>query len=157
MAMVRFVNQSRRGIQRRSVRGFTLIEAAIVTAIVGLGIVGLLELISVGSMANLESSELTTAVFLCQNIDELMQGASYSTLHATYDNSTYSPPKDGRGQNLTGFTGWSQVVDVSYCDPNIVKSTVPDTQVEPTSLVTVQIIHNNKVVYTAKWLVAAPT
>ena len=33
--------------------GFTLIEAAIVTAIVGIGIVGVLELLCAGSMANM--------------------------------------------------------------------------------------------------------
>src|SRR4051794_20467801 len=103
---------------RRSRSGFTLIEAAIVTAIVGLGIVGLLELIAAGSMSNIESSELTTAVFLAQNVGERLQGASYATLHSTYDNVTCSPPKDGRGVDLTGFSGWSQVIDVSYVDPD---------------------------------------
>lgn len=141
----------------RNVRGFTLIEAAIVTAIVGLGIVGLLELIASGSMANVQSSELTTAVFLAQNIDELLQDAPYATLHNTYDNVTYTPPRDGRGQQLTSFNGWSQAIDVSYVDPDRVTLTVPDTQVEVTSMVTVTIIHNGKVIYTAKWLAAAPS
>ena len=47
--------------QRGRSRGFTLIEAAIVTAIVGIGIVGVLELLAAGSMSNAESTKLTTA------------------------------------------------------------------------------------------------
>ena len=49
-------------------RGFTLIEAAIVTAIVGFGVVGMLELMAAGTMANTESTELTTAMVLAGNI-----------------------------------------------------------------------------------------
>ena len=156
MVMTPFYAKLRRCPRSRP-HGFTLIEAAIVTAIVGLGIVGVLELIAAGSMANAASTELTTAVFLAQNVDEMMQGASYATLHSTYDNSTYSPPKDGRGQNLSNFSGWSQVIDVSYVDPNRITFPVPDSQVEVTSVVTVQIVHNSRVIYTAKWLVAAPS
>jgi Tfp pilus assembly protein PilV len=138
-------------------RGFTLIEAAIVTAIVGLGIVGLLELIAAGSMANIESAETTTAVYLAENVNEMMQGVSYATLKSTYDNVTYSTVKDGRGQNLTGFSGWSQVIDVSYVDPDLITMAVPDTQVERTSVVTVSVLHNTKKLYTLKWLVASPS
>lgn len=144
---------SRSGTRRG---GFTLIEAAIVTAIVGIGIVGLLELLAAGSMANINSKQLTTAVFLANNVNEMMQGQDYTTLKATYDNKTYKPPKDGRGVNLSGFDTWQQVVDVSYVQPNKLTFVVPDNQVEPTSRVTVKILANGEVIYQTQWIVAAP-
>src|SRR4029079_10738227 len=93
-------------------RGFTLIEAAIVTAIVGIGIVGVLELLCAGSMANMDSAQLTTAVYLANNLDEMLQCKTYSTLKSTYDNHTYDPPVDATGTSLSGFSGWKQVVSV---------------------------------------------
>lgn len=148
----------RGGYPRRTKRrGFTLIEAAIVTVVVGVGIVGLLELLAAGSMVNGSSAELTTGVFLASNIGEMLQGATYDTLHSTYDNQTYSPPKDACGNSLSGFDGWSQVIDVSYVDPDHLTSKVPDSQVEVTSMVTVNVVHNGKVIYSANWIVAAPS
>ena len=141
---------------RRTRRGgFTLIEAAIVTAIVGIGIVGLLELLAAGSMANINSKQLTTAVFLANNVNEMMQGKDYDELKTTYDNTTYSPPKDGRGVNLVGFDTWKQIVDVSYVLPNRLTTVVPDSQVEPTSRVTVKIMANDEIIYQTQWIVAA--
>jgi type II secretory pathway pseudopilin PulG len=136
--------------------GFTLIEAAIVTAIVGIGIVGLLELLAAGSMANINSKQLTTAVFLANNVNEMIQGHDYYTLKMNFDNKTYAPPKDGRGINLAGFDNWAQIVDVSYVLPNLLTSAVPDTQVTPTSRVTVKIMVNNEIIYQTQWIVAAP-
>src|SRR3954452_5285302 len=133
--------------------GFTLIEAAIVTAIVGIGIVGVLTLLTARSMANASSAEATTAVYLANNINEMMQGVTYSTLKSTYDNKTYSPPVDGTGTALSGFGNWQQVVTVKYVDHNLITSVVPDTQVEPTCRVTVSVIHNGYAVYTARWIV----
>ena len=137
-------------------RGFTLIEAAIVTAIVGIGIVGLLELLAAGSMANIQSKQLTTAVFLANNVNEMMQGHEYATLKSTYDNKTYQPPKDGRGVTLSGFDNWAQIVDVSYVETNRLTHVVPDTQVTDTCRVTVKIMTNNEVIYQTQWIVAAP-
>ena len=137
-------------------RGFTLIEAAIVTVIVGVGVVGLVQLLGAGTMANVQSSEITTAVYLGNNINEMIQGAVYSGIKATYDNKTYSPPVDGCGSTISGLSGWSQVVTVQYVDPNLLTLVVGATQVEPTSLVTAKVIHNGSTVYTAKWIVAAP-
>ena len=143
-----------RGVRVRG--GFTLIEAAIVTAIVGIGIVGLLELLAAGSMANINSKQLTTAVFLANNVNEMMQGHDYATLKGAFDNKTYAPPKDGRGVDLAGFAGWKQVVDVSYVLPNRLTTIVPDTQVEPTSRVTVKVVAGGEVIYQTQWIVAAP-
>jgi hypothetical protein len=127
-----------------------------VTAIVGIGIVGLLELLAAGSMSNINSKQLTSAVFLANNVNEMMQGKDYYTLKATYDNKTYAPPKDGRGVDLVGFDTWQQVIDVSYVLPNRLTTIVPDSQVEVTSRVTVKIMANNEVIYQTQWVVAAP-
>jgi hypothetical protein len=128
-------------------------EAAIVTAIVGIAIVGMLQLMAAGSMANAESAEATTAVNLANNINEMLQGVSYTTLKSTFDNRTYNPAVDATGAALGSFSGWQQLVSVKYVDHNLVTSIVPDTQVEPTCRVTVTVVHNGIPVYTASWLV----
>ena len=137
----------------RARAGFTLIEAAIVTAIVGIAIVAMLQLMAAGSMANADSAESTTAVNLANNINEMLQGVNYTTLKSTYDNRTYSPAVDATGAALTSFSGWQQQVSVKYVDQNLVTSIVPDTQVEPTCRVTVTVFHNGTPVYTASWLI----
>ena len=150
--MTTFATQ-RRGTTIR--RGFTLIEAAIVTVIVGIGVVGLMELLAAGTMANITSKQTTTAVYLANNVNEMMQGKSYNILKATYDNATYSPPRDGRGSAISGFGEWGQMIDVSYVLPNRLTTVVPDTQVEPTARVLVTITVHGKPIYATQWIVAA--
>jgi prepilin-type N-terminal cleavage/methylation domain-containing protein len=140
--------------------GFTLIEAAIVIVIVGVGIVGLMQLLAAGSMVNANASELTTAVYLANNIDEMLQGKSYATLKSTYDNQTYSGisgPIDAMGTVLSEFDGWAQLISVKYVDHALLTSVVPDSQYEPTCRVSVTITHHGSTVYTAEWLVASPS
>ena len=147
----------RRGFARGFARGFTLIEAAIVTAIVGIGIVGVMELLAAGSMANAQSAELTTAVYLANNVSEMLQGVTYANLKSTYGNKTYSPPVDATGTAVSGFSNWKQVLTVKYVDHNLLTSVVPDSQVEPTSQVTVMVVHNGYAVYVARWVVVQPS
>src|SRR5258706_9513897 len=59
-------------------RGFTLIEAAVTTVIIGVGCVAMLELLGSGTLANNDGAELTTAMNLAGNIRECMTGVAYT-------------------------------------------------------------------------------
>src|SRR5439155_2149211 len=139
--MVCLIRQSRRPAPRR---GFTLIEAAIVTVIVGVGIVGMLELMAAGTMANTEATELTTAMGLVSNIHERSLGIAYDQLMTNFNDKTWSPPIDAKANTITSMSNWSQVVDFQYLDPDSIKNAVPDTQPEPTARITVTIKHYNR-------------
>ena len=142
-------------IPRRAARaGFTLIEAAIVTVIVGVAIVALVQLLTAGTYANETSTELTTGIGLATNIREMAYGVAYDSI-MTLDAKTYTPPVDARKIAITDLTGWKQVVTVNYVDPDHVTLTVPKTQVEPTAIVSVTVSHNGRSIYTTDWLVAA--
>jgi type II secretory pathway pseudopilin PulG len=139
----------------RAPRGFTLIEAAIVTVIVGVGIVAMMELMAAGTMANTQATELSTAMCLASNIHERSMCLAYTDLFSTLDNRTYTPPVDANGNGISELSGWQQAVDVSYVDPNCITLTVPDAQTEPTARITVTVSHNNQTVYTMSWIAAA--
>jgi prepilin-type N-terminal cleavage/methylation domain-containing protein len=133
-------------------RGFTLIEAAVVTAIVGIGIVAMMQLIASGTMANTQSTELTTAMGLAGNIHERALGLDYENVFSTLDNRNYSPPINAQGTAIADLPNWQQSVDVKYVDPDNLRSYVPDTQEEPVLRVTVTISHGTRPLYTASWL-----
>src|SRR4029079_2970899 len=58
-------------------RGFTLIEAAMVTVIIGVGVVAMLQLLAAGPVSNSEGTELTTAINLANNVREMSLGLAY--------------------------------------------------------------------------------
>ena len=134
-------------------RGFTLIEAAIATVVIGVGFTAMLQLLATGTVANRQAAELTTALNLAGNIHELAVRTTYDQLGAL--EGTHHPAVDAKLNSLSGMGDWSQVVDVSYVDESMLTKTVADTQYEPTSRVTVSILHNNKQVYRTSWLAAA--
>ncbi|MGA2497254.1 MAG: hypothetical protein ABSH20_05910 [Tepidisphaeraceae bacterium] len=151
-------------------RGFTLIEAALVTIIVGTGVVAVMQLLAAGSMSCRQSQDLTTAVHLANQIHELSLGLAFSntvnpavwgptagqTL-ANYDNvtdldgQTYSPPIDARRQTLTNLSGWSQSITVNSVDPARITVTVPKGSTRAEQL-TVNVSRNGQLVFTESWL-----
>jgi len=138
---------------RRRRGGFTLIEAAIATVIIGVAFTAMLQLIAKGTEANGEGTALTTAINLAGNIHE-------ASLRKTYDKifllrGTHSPPYDASEHPIAGMTGWTQVVGVAYVDENNITQSVPDTQYEPTARVTVAVLRNGNEVYRTSWLTAA--
>lgn len=141
--------------QRSVRRGFTLIEAAIVTVIVGVGAVAMLQLLAAGTMSNLDSTNVTTAVNLATHIHERAMRMSYADL-PSLDDQTYSPPIDARGVAIDGMTGWSQVVQVDNVDSDLLTLKIPDDQNEGFLRLTVEIHHHGELVHEASWIAVAP-
>jgi type II secretory pathway pseudopilin PulG len=140
--------------QRRSPRGFTLVEAAFVTAVVGIAITALLSLLAAGTIASRESSELTTAINLVNNLHEASLTITYSQVMAL-NNANYSPPVDSNLQSITALgSTWKQHIDVYYIDPTNLNGGSTGVTVQSTARMIVTIYHNNIVLYTAQWVVS---
>ncbi|HEY8667292.1 MAG TPA: prepilin-type N-terminal cleavage/methylation domain-containing protein [Tepidisphaeraceae bacterium] len=161
----------------RGQRGFTLIEAAIVTAIVGIGCVSMVRLLAAGTMSNANANNLTMGLNIANNFRELTQsvaftsptsptnwGPEFGETLSTYDDlddfdgMTFSPPIDARRQPLAGFLTWSQTIKVESVDPNRLTLVVPHGSLtpdqRPMSRITVTINHQGALVCQTSWLVA---
>lgn len=162
-------------------RGFTLIEAAITTIIIGVGCVSMLELLGAGTLANNESTELTTAINLAGNVREAMTGMHYAdpTLPthwgpetgeggvSAYDDvddfdgwsSGTQNPINARRERLGAEYGhWTQQVKVECVRPDNLAVTMSHLTLapvdRPTCRVTVSIFRNGKEVYAQNWIAA---
>jgi Tfp pilus assembly protein PilV len=159
--------------RRRS--GFTLIETAITTVIVGLGTVAMMALLTAGTSTNQQTAMLTTAVHLSDNIHELCEQLGYPSSTTTWgmstggtvataiasgnvswlDGQTLNPPVDSTGTAISGMTGWSQQVAVTNVSPSNVATTLtPNASTNPLSRVTVTVLFNGQQIYQTDWLVA---
>jgi Tfp pilus assembly protein PilV len=171
----------RRPCPRR--RGFSLIDAAITTMIVGFGTVAMMALLVAGTSANQQAARLTTAVNLASDIHELCDrlpfaasnnswgipsGSTISSLMtsgnltwldgaaANPTGETFSPPLDATGAAISTMSGWSQVVSVSSVNSTNIDSIASSnsTATYPMSRVTVTIEFGRQQVYQTSWLVA---
>jgi prepilin-type N-terminal cleavage/methylation domain-containing protein len=156
-------------------RGFTLIEAALVTAIISIGVVAMLELLAKGTISNGNGAEQTTAMNLAKNIREMTFGMAPAdpttptnwgveageTTAASYDDIddldgvTFSPPIDARRQPLSAYSNWSQTITVRTVDPNRLTLTVPNGTAGAMRI-TCQIKHNGKDVGWMSWIAFDP-
>ena|SRR5437773_11918733 len=143
---------SRRSIRRSGApRGFTLIEAMLTTIIVGVAFTAMLQLLAVGTVNNINASQLTTGVSLARNVRELTLNTAYANLPAL-NNASYSPPKDSRGVAVTTLNGWQQKITVKSVNPDNIQQDIVDTT--PAAVrVSVLVNHNNQKVCDLSWYV----
>src|SRR3954463_4548632 len=107
-------------------RGFTLIEAAMTTVIVGVGFVATLTLVNAGTMNNARGAERTTAISLARNIRELTLQKTFPQLIA-YNGKTYPKAVDSREVTIDTLSGWTQAVTVQPVDPTRLTTNINDT------------------------------
>src|SRR5687767_10779922 len=134
---------------------FTLIEAMMVTVIIGVGVMAMLQLLAAGTVVNSDSTERTTAVHLVNSFNERVVRTPYDQLRTlgTSTGTEYKPPVDGMNRVMNEYAEWSQVVTMRYVNPENLTFTVPESQIEPTTQVTVKILRNGVQVYKTSWLV----
>lgn len=123
--------------------GFTLIEAALTTVIVGVGIASMMELFASLTRENRLSTRVTSAVLMANQIQEITAQLPFSDPHygattfgkegTVYDdvddfnNATFSPPISGltklgvpiEATDMAGFSQSVQVLRVNKDDPRL--------------------------------------
>jgi len=128
-------------------RGFTLIEAALATVIIGVGVVAMMQLFNSCTRENATGTRMTTALMLAQNIRELTQtlafndpasgrsvfGAETGETLASYDDvddldgHTFSPPIDATRTAIPELAQYSQVVSIMPVYPNALRVNTNET------------------------------
>ncbi len=159
---------SKRTIGKSS--GFTLIEVAIATAIIGIAVVALMTAVGSSTRINGAGRALAQAVILTENIREFSIKLPYFDPDLTEAGAigaesgetviddlddlhrTFTTPIDSQGNAISGLANWRQVVTVQWVDDSdltTVSATGKDAVV-----VSVEIQLNLKPVYSTSWLVA---
>lgn len=135
-----------RATSGRARDGFTLIEVAIATAIIGIGVAALMACLAAGTRTNRAGQQLAQAVFLAQEIREWSLKLPFSDTDPDdlgnppgqdgWDpqvwvddlddlmDVTYSPPRNGCGEAIPGMVGWSQTMTLTWRDPDDLASVV---------------------------------
>jgi type II secretory pathway pseudopilin PulG len=114
---------------RRHRAGFTLIEAALTTMIVGIGLVATLQLLAAGTSANIDGTNTTTGVNLARNEVRALNG------------DVHNPPVDSRGTTIAGFNNWTQSIVVQPVDPDRLNTVIIDP--DPDVVRVTARVHNN--------------
>jgi len=155
--------------------GFTLIEVAVATVIVGLALVSLMVAVQSNTRVNDAGRKLTVATFLADEIREWTvmlpfkdpdpadagnpPGPDGSNPQVFVDdlddlmNVTYCPPRDGTGQPIAGLPNWSQTIALTWVDPNSLSTPVTAGQ-SNVIRVDVDVACSGESVFATSWLVA---
>jgi prepilin-type N-terminal cleavage/methylation domain-containing protein len=157
--------------------GFSLIEIAVATAIVGLALAAVLVACGSNTRVNEAGRKLTQGALLAQEIREWTlalpfsdpdpadqgkppgpDGSSPQVFVDDLDdlmNVTYNAPRNGQGQALSELAGWSQTITMTWRDPADVSQTVaPGTS--DVIRVQVDVAYKGKSVASNSWLVTRP-
>lgn len=114
-------------------RGFTLLEAALTTIIIGLGVVSMMELMGACTRGNAAGAQMTTALMLASHVQEMMASAAFKDPNFgsdyfgpepgenlasfndidDFDQQMFNPPLDSSRQPLSQLGQYSQVLTVA--------------------------------------------
>ena len=157
-------------------KGFTLLEVLLATIILGIGIAAALNSMITGTTMNAESEKLTNATFLAQEIREWTQNLPFSD-QDTQDmlnppgpdsegpygpfvddlddllDAEFSPPVDSMGNEISGMSGWTQRITLSWRsedDPSVVVTNGSSNII----YVQVQIMSAGEVILSSGWICA---
>ncbi len=127
-------------------KAFSLVEVAMSTAMVGLGVVSLMTFVGSGTRINGQAQDLTRASFLVQEMREWTlrlpfsdpdpgdagkppgpDGTDPQIFVDDLDdllNVTYSPPRNGMGTAIADMPEWSETIVLTWRDPSNLSAVV---------------------------------
>ena len=128
--------------------GFTLIEAAVAIIIVGLGVVALLGLFAACTQVNAYGSDLSTAVFLAEEMRAMTDDMAFDALGGL-DGSTFNGVDANRGE-LAGLNQYTQQLNVQMVEPaGLTLYVGADPQL---ALLSATVVHSGQEVTRLDWL-----
>ncbi len=154
--------------------GFTLIEIAVATAIVGIALAALMVACGSNTRVNDAGRKLQQGIFLAQEIREWTlalpfhdqdpgdlgnpPGPDGSDPQSYVDDLddllgvTYTPPRDAQGNTLYDLDGWHQTINLTWRNPNDIGQTVT---VGSSDVIHVQVdvTCRGKSIVSSSWLV----
>jgi type II secretory pathway pseudopilin PulG len=158
-------------------RGFTLIETALATVIISLGVLGMMQLLAACTSQNRAGSQTTTALYLAQCSQEMLadlpfndpSGAGFGReetgglltwndiddFHSFDSAAGNLAPIDGQRNRLTGLEQYSQRITVTEISPANLALALPGSDAKR---VLVQILYRRipsdawAVVYQTSWI-----
>jgi len=165
-----------RNVQKRSGRGgFSLLEVAVATILIAVGLTALLVAVGANTRVNDAGRKLTDATFLTQEVREWTLSLPFSDPDPWDANSppgpdgtdpqvfvddlddlmnvTYAPPRDGQGNVIAHMIAWGQTITLTWRDPNNLTQSVADGTSDIIH-VNVDVTHAGETVLSADWLVA---
>ena len=128
--------------------GFTLAEILVAVVIIGIAIAALVGANGAFTQVNGAAVNLSTAEFLIEEIRELTTMSAYDDLY-DFDTS-FCPPVDISGTELTDFSSFTQQVTVEYVDPSSLETPVADDR--DFIRITTTILQNNRPISSASWI-----
>lgn len=138
--------------QRRVSAGFTLIETALATVIIGVGVLAVLTLLAAGTRTTGDSLRLTSGLNVAHGFREFSLTRSIEELDAL-NGQQRTPPIDARGQAMSGMSDWKQVITVQGADLQRLTLAVPPDS-SPLRRVTVNVMHKDQSVVSLDWIVS---
>ncbi len=157
----------------RENRGFTLIEVAVATVLVGLGVVALMVASGSATRVNDANHKLTQAVILVQELREWTLRLPFSDPDPEDQGNppgpdgvdpqvfvddlddlmyvTFDPPRDGQGNAIADLPGWSEIITLSWRNPDDVTNVV-SAGTSDVIHVYVAIFFNGKEILKTTWL-----
>jgi len=161
-------------------RGFTLVEVAVATAIVGIGVAAIMVAAASTTHVNDAGRKLTQAVFIAQELREWTLKLPFSDQDpgdagnppgpdgsdpqvfiddlddlSNFDGNgiTYEPPRDGQGMAMANMAGWSEQIVLTWRDPSDLTQAVAEGASDVID-VQVTVRYGGRDILSTSWLVA---
>jgi prepilin-type N-terminal cleavage/methylation domain-containing protein len=127
---------------KKSKNGFTLLECLLAMVLLGLAVTGLLISNQSLTSANGAGLEITNAQFCIDQIREMTARMTVPEV-VTYNNQTFSPPRDSSGAPMANLNGYSETITVQNVSVSTLKPPATNT---PVYLVTVTVrLHGTEI------------